>query len=177
MRLPRPRYTILSLMIVIVLASLVLTIVVAHRERTKRIIAMQAAQADYQNAMLTREVAEIAVTEYKEGIFAQDLATAESAISLAQSDLARAADRLEWAKRMYGKGSLSKAQQVSEELSLQKTKFALEQAQTRKKVLVDYTMGKMLKELESEVEKARSDELARKADYDRLKAIGTGLLW
>ena len=54
-------------------------------------------------------------------------------------------------------------QKVSEELALKKARFALEQAQSKKKVLVDYTRDKTIKELKSEVEKARSDELAKKA--------------
>ena len=50
-----------------------------------------------QNAKLTREVAQIAVKEYVEGIFVQDKATADGEISLAKSDLARASDRVDWA--------------------------------------------------------------------------------
>ena len=50
-------------------------------------------------------------------------------------------------------------------IDLKKAKFALEQAQSKKKVLVDYTKHKTIKELQSEVEKARSDELAKKATF------------
>ena len=37
-------------------------------------------------------------------------------------------------------------------------------------MLVDYTKGKTIKELESEVEKARSDELAKKATWELEKS-------
>ena len=40
---------------------------------------------------------------------------------------------------------------------------AREGSETRKKLLVDYTKGKTIKQLRSEVEKARSSELAKKA--------------
>jgi HlyD family secretion protein len=103
-------------------------------------ITAESAKANYQNAKLTREVAEIAVVEYKEGIFVQDLATVE--------------------------GEISMAQKVSEELTFKKSQFTLEQAQSKRKVLVDYTKGKTIKELESEVEKSRSDELAKQATWD-----------
>ncbi len=66
---------------------------------------------------------------------------------------------------MFDKGYVSKAQKISEELNLKKAKFTLEQSQSKRKVLVDYTRGKTIKELQSEVEKARSDELAKKATY------------
>ena len=61
-------------------------------------------------------------------------------------------------------------QKVSEELTLKKARFALEQAQSKKKVLVEYTKDKTIKELESEVEKARSDELAKKATWELEKS-------
>ena len=63
---------------------------------------------------------------------------------------------------MFEKGYVSKAQKVSEELNFQKAKFALEQAQSKLNVLEKYTKDKTIKELKSEVEKARSDELAKK---------------
>ncbi len=132
---------------------------------TNQKIATQGAEASFQNAKLTREVAEIAVKEYEEGIFLQDKATCEGEIKLAQSDLARSADRVDWANRMYEKGYVSKAQKISEELNFQKAKFALEQAESKLHVLLDYTKGKTIKELRSEVEKARSDELAKEQTY------------
>ena len=129
-------------------------------------ITTKSADSNFQNARLTREVAEIAVVEYKEGIFVQDLATVEGEIKLAESDLLRSEDRLEWARRMYVKGYVSVAQKVSEELNFKKAQFSLEQAMSKKKVLVDYTKHKTIKELESEVEKARSDELAKQATWE-----------
>ncbi len=129
-------------------------------------ITTKSAEANYENSRLTREVAEIAVTEYVEGIFVQDEATAKGEIKLAESDLSRSEDRLDWARRMYEKGYVSLAAKVSEELTLKKAVFALEQAQSKLKVLLDYTKAKTIKELQSEVEKARSDELAKKATWE-----------
>lgn len=140
---------------------------------TNQKIATQGAEASFQNAKLTREVAEIAVKEYEEGIFLQDEATCKGEIKLAESDLARSADRVDWANRMYEKGYVSKAQKISEELNFQKAKFALEQAQSKLHVLLDYTKGKTIKELRSEVEKARSDELAKEQTFqlERTKEV------
>ena len=132
---------------------------------TNQKIATQGAEASYQNAKLTREVAQIAVKEYKEGIYLQDKATIQGEIKLAESDLTRAADRVDWATRMYEKGYVSKAQKVSEELNFAKAKFTLEQSQSKLNVLELYTKAKTIKELESEVEKSLSDELAKKQTY------------
>ena len=132
---------------------------------TNQQITTKSADANFRNATLTREVAEIAVREYVEGIYKQDLATVEGEIKLAESELSRALDRVDWAQRMFVKGYVSMAQKVSEDLALKKARFSLEQAQSKKKVLVDYTRDKTIKELKSEVEKAGSDELAKKATW------------
>jgi RND family efflux transporter MFP subunit len=129
-------------------------------------ITTKSAAANHENAKLTREVAEIAVIEYVEGIFVQDLQTVEGEIKLAESDLSRQEDRVDWARRMFDKGYVSLATKNAEELSLKKARFTLEQSQSKRKVLVDYTKGKTIKELQSEVEKAKSDELAKKATME-----------
>ena len=61
-------------------------------------VATESAKANYQNAKLTREIAEIAITEYTDGIFLEDLATVEGKIRLARSDLQRSRDMLEYVK-------------------------------------------------------------------------------
>ncbi len=129
-------------------------------------ITTKSAEANFLNAKLTREVAEIAVREYVEGVYVQDLATVEGEIKLAESDLMRAEDRLEWARRMFDKGYVSMATKVSEELNFKKAQFTLEQAQSKKNVLVKYTREKTIKELDSEVKKAHSDELAKQATWE-----------
>jgi HlyD family secretion protein len=97
------------------------------------------------------------------------LKAAEGEIALAESDLKRAEDRMEWSNKMYEKEYLSTAQNIADRLSLQKARFALEQAQTKKAVLEKYTYDKSIKELESELKKAHSVEIARKADWEREK--------
>jgi multidrug resistance efflux pump len=133
---------------------------------TNQVIATKGSEAAYQNAKLTREVAEIAVREYEQGVFKQNLATAEGEIARAESDLKRSEDRLDWSDKMLKKGYISLDQNISEKLALKRAKFALEQAQTKKSVLEVFTKDKTIKELKSEVEKARSGELARQATWE-----------
>ncbi len=49
-----------------------------------------------------------------------------------------------------------------------RAELAVKNAEAKLKNLVDYTMPKRIKELEVEVEKARSDELAKKAEWQTL---------
>ena len=106
------------------------------------------------------------MVEYVEGIFKQDLATVEGEIKLAESDLSRSEDRLDWARACTTRAMSRRRPAVSEELTLKKARFALEQAESKKKVLVDYTKGEDDQGAQSEVEKARSDELAKKATWE-----------
>jgi HlyD family secretion protein len=132
---------------------------------TNQEIATKSAEAAYQNAKLTREVAEIAVTEYIEGIYKQDSQTVQGEIALADSDRKRAIERLIWTEAMNKKGYVSDGTLTSEKLALQKANFTAEQALTKKSVLEKYTKGKTIKELKSEVEKTRSDELAKEQTW------------
>jgi multidrug resistance efflux pump len=144
--------------------------------RAEQAIATRAAEARYQNARLTREVAEIGVVEYIEGVFQQETATAKGEIALGESNLKRAEDRVEWAEKMAEKRFLSEAQLTSDRLALQQAKFALEQAKVKKKILEKYTGDKIVKGLRAEVEKARADELAKKAIFEGEKKAEARLL-
>ena len=105
------------------------------------------------------------VTEYTDGIYLQDKQSTEGEIALAQSDMERAVDRVQWSDRMLLKGYNSKAQNLSDHSALENAKFKLEQSQTKMKVLEQFTHEKTVKELKSEVEKARSDELAKEQTW------------
>jgi hypothetical protein len=166
-------------MIVVLVASLVLALFVAHRDRQRRRAAHQveiaAAQANYRNAQLTREVAEIAVTEYTEGILKPDLETAENEIVLAKSDLMRAEERLAAAKRRREKGEAPEWSLAQREKEARRAKLRLQHAQERKTNLAKEAMERMLNELHGEVERAKADEAAKKAVYEQVKAGMMGL--
>jgi len=129
-------------------------------------ISTQQAEASYKQVKLTREVAQVAVEEYVKGIFKQEKATADGEIALAKSDLTRAIDRLDWSTRMYDKGYVSLAQNIADKLALERAKFEKEQSETKLDVLLRFTRDKTVKELESDVEKAKADELSKQSTFE-----------
>jgi HlyD family secretion protein len=143
---------------------------IEHQQTTIR-----QAETAYQQAKLSREVAEVAVHEYEEGTYKQQLETVNGDIALAQADLQRTRDRLEWAQRMREKQYISPAQELSDRLAMNKAKYTLEQTNTSKKVLLEFTKEKTIKQLRAEVEKARAEELSRQATYELAKTKGNGL--
>jgi multidrug resistance efflux pump len=129
-------------------------------------LATRGAQADVHGTRLAREVAALAVLEYKDGTFTRDFVTAQGQIKLAESNLSRAEDNLDWCRRMFEKGYVSMAEKTKDELALKTARFALEQAQLELKVLVDYSKDRTIKELTGAVETARARELAKQADLE-----------
>jgi HlyD family secretion protein len=126
-------------------------------------VTVESAKAAYQNARLTREVAEIAVIEYQEGIFVQDLAAVVGDIKVAGAEMALAEEELKAAKE---DGADKKLAIKRAELDVFRAKIAMEKAEARRRVLVDYTKGRMIKQLRAEVEKARGDELSKQTIWD-----------
>jgi HlyD family secretion protein len=129
-------------------------------ELVKQQITTKTAAANYENVKLARENNELAVVEYVEGISNIELMEAQGNIKIAEAELALAEDALETV-RPNDVGPKLETKRAA--LALLRARYALEIAQARKKVLLDYTKRKKTKELESAVEKARSEEQAKKA--------------
>jgi HlyD family secretion protein len=128
-------------------------------------VATKEAEAAYQNAKLPREVAEIGVTEYLEGVYKQEKEMLLGKIAISESELKQAEGRLARSKSMVEQKKLPRDRMVTDELAVQRIRLALEQALRKRDTLEKYTKEKMVKKLQSEVEKARSEELARQSAY------------
>jgi RND family efflux transporter MFP subunit len=161
---------------------------------TNQMITTRSAEAAFQNARLTREVAEIAVTEYEEGIYVQDRATVMGELKLAESAQKQAKERVERIRRARQKltETLNRKSEpttstdvlaeldidlriASGEHELLRETLSLEKAQSRLNVLENYIKGKTIKELRSEVEKARADEMAKQQRFRLERTKGDGL--
>ena len=146
-------------------------------------IAERRAGAAYLNARLAREVAEIAVTEYVEGVSKLEIRALESQIAGAEPAIRKAADRLERIRRAReqmkdaargatGKATKSPADILAEldivdrleaaEQTLRDEKTSLELSRSRLDVLEKYTREKTTKALKIEAERKRTEEAARK---------------
>jgi HlyD family secretion protein len=159
-RLPRIRFTIGRLMVVVLVASLVSWGVFIVRPRINdQDILVQQAGARYKQAKLVREVAEYAVKEYEQGLYLQEFATYKSQIAISKSDRERAIDRLKWSTEMKKKGLVQPFLNNAYQLTKEQADFDLEQAQTQLKVLEEFTKEKQIKSLKRDVETARAVEL------------------
>jgi hypothetical protein len=142
------------------------------------------AKAIFQNETLTREVAEIAVVEYEQGIFPQEEARIRGEVAYAEGELTRTDQQVAVAKERLAKikgASKGSAADIALEYTYEdnigdferqhvRARLPLEVAQSKLKVLKDFTKEKTIKELKSGVEKAHSIELAAKAGWEVAKA-------
>lgn len=112
------------------------------------------AEADHRQAELNLQVAQAAVTEYRDGLMLQNLKTMEGQIALAESDYERALDRLAWSKRMVQKGYLSKGQVITEEFQAEKLKFGLKQSKSKLQQFKRFSAPIYQKFLDSDIKMA-----------------------
>ena len=143
-------------------------------------LVIESAKTEYQAAKGARELAELALAEYRDGIAKEEQAALEAELKLAQDELKHATPKIEQAKERYAKikaaskGSAYDMSQewrfeagiVSAQLEERKARFMVEQAESKLKVLREYSIPVNSKHLTADVEKARSEELARKAKWE-----------
>jgi RNA polymerase sigma factor (sigma-70 family) len=158
-------------------------------ELVKTQIAVQSAESDYQKARIEREVAEIALKEYTELKFNNELNSVKGEVAAAQSGLQRAETRLDRTRRARRrlfdvlaskKGAVAPADIIAEldvedrveasEQAVSRENSALVLAKSRQLVLEKYTKDKTSKSLVLEVEQKRSVELAKRASWELQKS-------
>jgi RND family efflux transporter MFP subunit len=151
-------------------------------------ITTRSAEANFLNAKLTREVAEIAVMEYKD-VFKQEQDELRRAIEGGRAAIRKIEGRLERTRAASrrlkdlmraGGGARTPAEVVADvdiqdriedaELDLDRERRSLAQAEGKWEILHKYTSPKTVKELEGEAVKARSNELAKQATWELEKS-------
>jgi HlyD family secretion protein len=150
-----------------------------------QMIVERTAAAAYENSKLTREGAETAVLEYENGTLPRERTALNGAITVAQSAIQKAESRLERTRNarkllndiLAAKGGSDSATEIVATLDIEdrleaaeqtvlKQRLAIELARTRRDLLEKYTSGKTTKELKVDVERKRSEELAKKAAWE-----------
>ena len=114
-------------------------------------------QSDLDAAQRKIEFAEIDLEKYREGDMPQQLKDAEDAILLAEEELKRADDKLEWSRKLSEKGFLTRTELEADELSAKRLELKVAQEQRNRDLLVEYDFPKQLKSLEADLVEARHE--------------------
>ena len=127
-----------------------------------------------------RELAELALAEYRDGIAKEEQTALEAELKLARDELKHATFKIDQAKERYAKikeASTGSVYDLSQEGRFEaaigsaqreerKARLMVEQAESKLKVLREYSIPVNSKALTADVEKARSEELARNAKWE-----------
>ena len=126
-------------------------------------------------AKKTLEVAEIAKQEYLKGTFLQDKSVIEGEVFVAEQALRSAQLALESSERLGAKGLLSSLQLEGAQYAVEKAKNDRNNAKGKLTVLKEFTSKKMLAQLDSDIDTAKSQVKAEESGYklemDKLKDI------
>ncbi len=125
------------------------------RAREQLEIIKNQAQADVSRAELDYRFAELNLTKYIEGEYPQELQRAEADINLANEELQRANDKMEWSARLADEGYLTRMELQADELAARRAEIDLQLAEGKLRLLEEYTHQQKLEELRSEVEQKR----------------------
>lgn len=119
--------------------------------------------------------AEIAVREFREGMYLQQLQTAQAQIQIAQQNLSSAQNTLDFTQKMVRKGFATPLQVEADTFAVERAQLDLDAAETAKRVLEQFTYEKTDKQLVAAQEAAaaqlRADTATLKNEEDHLKHL------
>ncbi len=130
------------------------------------------AKSDVNQAELALRFAHEDLRNYLDGEYPNQLKQAEAQITLAEEELTRARETLEWSRRLAEERFISQTEKQADELREKKRALDLELARNNLDLLTDFTYGRKLAQLESDVQEAEMalERVTRKARADTVQA-------
>ncbi|HVX10771.1 MAG TPA: HlyD family efflux transporter periplasmic adaptor subunit [Pirellulales bacterium] len=143
------------------------------------VLAQQIVKAKAVAAKITSEknfaAAKIAVDEYEQGTFPQEMEEHEADITVAQQDLSSAQNQLFYSRKMHRKGYVAGLDVESKEFAVEQAKLHLTIAERKKAVAQKFTRLKTLEDLTSKRDSAQalmeSDLAALKNESNKLQRL------
>jgi multidrug efflux pump subunit AcrA (membrane-fusion protein) len=120
---------------------------------------MVQARNDYETALIAKQ-------EYLEGTFKQEKEIIESEVFVAEENVRRAEEYLQYSQRLAVRGYVTNLQLEADKFAVEKAKKELEAATTKLDVLTRFTRAKMLKQLESDIVSKKAKWEAEKSSYE-----------
>ncbi len=114
-------------------------------------IVVEQAKASHLQAQLEHEIAEIALKEYIEGTARTTEQEMEASITLAESTLSQARERLEWTRKMNSKGYSSVAQINTDKQAVMTSEIALKNLLSQYDLFRKFTLPKTQKTLQADI--------------------------
>jgi multidrug resistance efflux pump len=112
------------------------------------------------------DTAEIALEEYVKGSYVEEEQKLQAARAVANENLSRAIEYLDYSELLYSKGYISDRELQANAFDVEKKKLELAQTETALTVLEDYTQRKTVKQLEADIKTGAAKLEAAKHSYE-----------
>jgi HlyD family secretion protein len=110
--------------------------------------------------------ARLALSEYEEGTFKEQLAQQQSAVFVAEENMRRAEEYVVYSKRLAERGYIPEQQLEADTFALEKSKKELGVANTKLEVLSKFTREKMMTQLRADVRTAEARLQSRSKTWE-----------
>lgn len=130
------------------------------------------AESDIDKAELTLEFAKQDLEQYNDGLYPNEVTAAEGRITLAEEELKRAQQTLEWSQRLYEEKYIPETELLADQLSKSRRVLDLTLSQNDLELLEEFTRKRNIAQLESDVHQAEMalERTNRKARADVIQA-------
>jgi HlyD family secretion protein len=130
------------------------------------------AAADVDKAQLALRFAKEDLVKYQEGDYPNKRKDLLGRIALAEEDVKRTEQKLEWSENLFAEKYLSETEVEADRLAAKKAKLDLELARSNLTLLDDYTYRRQIDQLTSDVRQAEMalERVTRKAAADLVQA-------
>lgn len=118
--------------------------------------------AAVQDATLKVEFAESDLEKYKEGDWPQQKRAIEARVTIAQEEIQRAQDRLNWTRKLEATGYATKDELKADQLTVKRQEITIAQAEEELKIATRYEFPKRVRILEAAVDTAKLSLLQTK---------------
>ena len=146
-----------------------------ENERTAQMIVSNNSEALLIGSQNAFDTAEIAKREYLEGTFTQEEQLIQSEVFVAEENLRRAEEYARYSEKLAARGFVTAEQLEADKFAVAKARKDLGTANTKLKVLQEFTKEKMVKTLDAAIETAKAklqaDKNTHQLDIDKLKLI------
>ena len=120
----------------------------------KLAVAKNAQEAYVAEAQLKLELAELAIEKYNDGEYPQSLQEQSGKIMIAHEEVERAAESVNWSRRLADEGFLTRSELQADELTLKQKQNSYDSAVTAMNVLTNYTHRQQMATLDSDKKQA-----------------------
>ena len=124
------------------------------REREQLAITQNKSLSEVEQSKQTVKFLKMDLENYKLGQYPQDLQVAKNTIILAEEELKRAEDKLDWSEKLAEEGFVTRSELEGDRLEVKRKRLNLELAQSKLKLLEAFTYKRQIEKLESELYQA-----------------------